>query len=43
MIAAVLAVLAFQAIPPPQLRGDFFPGPWFVPVDRVTGELARDA
>jgi hypothetical protein len=43
MIAAVLAVLAFQAIPPPQPMGDFFPGPWFVPVDRVTGELARDA
>jgi hypothetical protein len=43
MIAGVLAVLAFQAIPPPQPMGDFFPGPWFVPVDRVTGELARDA
>jgi hypothetical protein len=33
MIAAVLAVLAVQAIPPPPIISDYLPGPWLVSVE----------
>jgi hypothetical protein len=42
MIAAVLAVLAVQAVPPPLMISDYFPGAWLVPVDREIDGLASD-